>query len=64
MPTFETLIQETIIYRVVVEAPDADAAGEIAEDVWRDSTDPFLGFEVVSTDNECIAVDPITRTED
>lgn len=57
MPRFETLIQETIIYRLVVEAPDADSAPEIAESAWRDSLDPLRDFEVVRTDNECVEVD-------
>jgi hypothetical protein len=57
MPRFEALIQETILYRLVVEAPDEDSASEIAESAWRDSLDPLRDFEVVSTDNECIMVD-------
>jgi uncharacterized protein YozE (UPF0346 family) len=49
--TYEVQLQETLRYVLTVTAEDEDDARELAEELWRDSTDPEteFGYEVIES---------------
>jgi hypothetical protein len=44
MPMYVVTLHETVTYVVEVHAPDEEAAGELAKDLWARSDDPTLDF--------------------
>jgi len=44
MPMYVVTLHETVTYLVEVDAPDEEAAGELAKDLWAQSGDPTLDF--------------------
>jgi hypothetical protein len=45
MPKFRVTMAEAVYYTVEVEAPDEEAAGEEAREVWAQADDPFRDFD-------------------
>jgi len=61
MAIYEVQLEETLRYVLTVTAESREEAGEIAEETWRDSSDPEteFGYEVVAS-IEATAIDVVT----
>lgn len=58
MPKYTVTLQEKVVYYVEVEAPDTEAAENMAEEIWCASEDPFGDFRGYG-----LGVDPINVEE-